>query len=205
MKRRNEEFSSEATHTAGAEEDKGVVPSPYGKFKDLDALLRAYDSLEGEFTRRSQKLKELEREANGRINGENVAPEVSPEGFENAYETFLKRFPRAEAFSEKFTAVSEGEPLDETFMERTYIGILENEISAKENKLKERDFLLGAVREDPTISEEIVNSYLKKLISSKPKAVFGGGNAVLAPPRKPNGLSEASAMAEKYFNSKYPK
>lgn len=32
----------------------------YGKFKSLDALLQAYNSLEAEFTRRSQKLKELE-------------------------------------------------------------------------------------------------------------------------------------------------
>ena len=31
-----------------------------GKFKSVDALLQAYTSLEAEFTRRSQKLKELE-------------------------------------------------------------------------------------------------------------------------------------------------
>jgi hypothetical protein len=34
-----------------------------GKFKDVDALARAYSSLQAEFTRRSQKLKELEKEA----------------------------------------------------------------------------------------------------------------------------------------------
>ena len=33
-----------------------------GKFKSVDALLRAYNSLQAEFTRRSQRLKELERE-----------------------------------------------------------------------------------------------------------------------------------------------
>lgn len=32
-----------------------------GKFKDVDALARAYSSLQAEFTRRSQRLKELER------------------------------------------------------------------------------------------------------------------------------------------------
>jgi hypothetical protein len=31
-----------------------------GKFKDVDALLQAYNSLQAEFTRRSQRLKELE-------------------------------------------------------------------------------------------------------------------------------------------------
>lgn len=34
-----------------------------GKFKDVDALARAYSSLQAEFTRRSQKLKELEKDA----------------------------------------------------------------------------------------------------------------------------------------------
>lgn len=34
-----------------------------GKFKDVDALVRAYSSLEAEFTRRSQRLKELEKQA----------------------------------------------------------------------------------------------------------------------------------------------
>ena len=34
-----------------------------GKFKDVDALARAYGSLQAEFTRRSQRLKELEKMA----------------------------------------------------------------------------------------------------------------------------------------------
>ena len=38
------------------------VSTVLGKFKDVDALARAYSSLQAEFTRRSQKLKELEKE-----------------------------------------------------------------------------------------------------------------------------------------------
>ncbi|MBO4323654.1 MAG: hypothetical protein J5836_03230 [Clostridia bacterium] len=204
MKRIDEELLGGAPHTAAADNVIGGMQSPYGKFKDLNALLRAYDSLESEFTRRSQRLKELEREAEERTiaGGNALAPDSSPGGTENAYETLIKRFPRAATFSKEFTAVSEDESQTETNMERTYIKILENEILKHENKLKDRDFLLGAVREDPTISEEVVNSYLKKLISSKPKAVFGGGKAMIAPPRRPNDLSEASAMAENYFNNR---
>ena len=37
--------------------------SVLGKFKDVDALAKAYGSLQAEFTRRSQRLKELERQA----------------------------------------------------------------------------------------------------------------------------------------------
>ncbi|MBQ3505648.1 MAG: hypothetical protein IJA89_02625 [Clostridia bacterium] len=46
--------------------DKGQTPSQvstvWEKFKDADALAKAYGALQSEFTRRSQKLKELERE-----------------------------------------------------------------------------------------------------------------------------------------------
>ena len=52
---------------AEAQETKGPAETPLlGKFKSVDALLDAYNSLEAEFTRRSQRLRELEgRSANG--------------------------------------------------------------------------------------------------------------------------------------------
>lgn len=40
-----------------------------GKFKDVDALMQAYKSLQAEFTRRSQRLKRLEMEAEKREAG----------------------------------------------------------------------------------------------------------------------------------------
>ncbi len=39
------------------------VSTVLGKFKDVDALAKAYESLQAEFTRRSQKLRALEKEA----------------------------------------------------------------------------------------------------------------------------------------------
>lgn len=45
---------------AEAQETKGTAETPLlGKFKSVDALLDAYNSLEAEFTRRSQRLREL--------------------------------------------------------------------------------------------------------------------------------------------------
>lgn len=47
-----------AENTAGAE---GInAAADLGKFQSVDALLHAYQALEAEFTRRSQRLKELE-------------------------------------------------------------------------------------------------------------------------------------------------
>ena len=57
----------EKTESVGAEEQKMVQPKDasavLGKFKDVDALAQAYSALQAEFTRRSQRLKALEKEA----------------------------------------------------------------------------------------------------------------------------------------------
>ena len=59
----------EAAHdrcAAGQKERAGRVrpemyeSAPLGKFKSVDALLQAYNSLQAEFTRRSRRLRELE-------------------------------------------------------------------------------------------------------------------------------------------------
>lgn len=47
---------------AGKGQTPPQVSTVWEKFKDADALAKAYGALQSEFTRRSQKLKELERE-----------------------------------------------------------------------------------------------------------------------------------------------
>lgn len=55
----NQTLSSQATADT-AEADKKDAATELGKFKDVAALKQAYEALEAEFTRRSQRLKELE-------------------------------------------------------------------------------------------------------------------------------------------------
>ena len=49
-----------AAETAEAEGKEAAAA--LGKFKDVQTLMKAYSDLEAEFTRRSQRLKELEKE-----------------------------------------------------------------------------------------------------------------------------------------------
>ena len=50
-----------AVQTEGALAQEENASAVLGKFKDVNALARAYGALEAEFTRRSQRLKELEK------------------------------------------------------------------------------------------------------------------------------------------------
>lgn len=56
--------AEQAVVSADAEMERAENGSTaLGKFKDVDALMRAYSALEAEFTRRSQKLRQLEKAA----------------------------------------------------------------------------------------------------------------------------------------------
>lgn len=66
---RTEEFK-ETANTAEAEKREEIAAGPK-KFKDVQALIDAYTALEAEFTRRSQRLKELE------ANKEQASPDLS--------------------------------------------------------------------------------------------------------------------------------
>ena len=64
MKEKEENVRADCSgsgHAAEAEREKG--PAILGKFRSADALAEAYSALQAEFTRRSQRLRELERKA----------------------------------------------------------------------------------------------------------------------------------------------
>ncbi len=63
MKEENVYEETTLTEEVAAAKNQEEASTVLGKFKDVDALVRAYSSLQAEFTRRSQKLKELEKEA----------------------------------------------------------------------------------------------------------------------------------------------
>lgn len=68
--------SEKLTATAETAEAENVTDtaSALGKFKSVDALLSAYRSLEAEFTRRSQRLKELEEGSKAQELPQTAAP-----------------------------------------------------------------------------------------------------------------------------------
>ncbi|MBO4262796.1 MAG: hypothetical protein J5903_03315, partial [Clostridia bacterium] len=130
-------------------------------------------------------------------------PELPHADEDNALEKFIEKYPRAKAFIRKIVdAAADGESPSADKLERAYISILENNANETENKLKSGDFLFEKASEDPTVSEKIVNAYLRRVSGSKPTAVFGGGNAFVMPPRRPETLKEAADLAAQYLNEK---
>ena len=93
-----------AQDAAQSGERVSAVPE---KFKDVDALARAYAALQSEFTRRSQRLKELEKTV------ENFQMEARDSGAEKLRKNAAARKRAAKAFDEFVAAQEVGKPIAE--------------------------------------------------------------------------------------------
>ena len=198
MESTNVEFVKEASHTAGAEIEQGeraINKNPYGKFKDAESLLKAYESLESEFTRRSQRLKAIEGELEDRFRKEKTV--VKAEGKTDEEDDFLRRYPNSSQFAKDIESELIGGALKK---EEAYIKILERNLFEQKNKPNEKGDI------DPHFGKEfsalVIQEYLKKIMQEKPKSKVFSGVSLSVPPLKPTTVAEASALAKNYIKRK---
>ena len=201
-----------AGHAAEAEEKRG--PALLGKFRSADALAEAYSALEAEFTRRSQRLRELERRAENPGGAGTGAP-VSEEGEEGAVRPGRRSFPDTPAAPDatigRGPALPPAEKAPPTGGGEVPDGIPEKspEESPGESpkgpeKIPERgemseEELYRAASGSERVRLKIVGDYLASLKTPGAPLVRGGGGTLAAPPRKARSIDEAGNMALLYF------
>lgn len=194
MKSTEIENNGALSHTAGAEKDLGEM-NAYGKFKDARSLLKAYESLESEFTRRSQKLKAIEGELLSRSEKDKAGQRTAVTA---TAEDLIGRYPKAERYAEKLKAELSANAESNGGAEEAYIKILEGSLSELESKLAEK------VEAKPLtvgldLSELAVKTYLKRIMDGKSPAKAVRGVALTVPPKRPHSIAEASAIAKNYI------
>lgn len=94
--------TEEIAKANGAVAQNQEALSVLGKFKDVDALAKAYGSLQAEFTRRSQRLKELERQA------ENFNAQTEKSGAEKLRKKAELKKAEERAFDEFISELEQG-------------------------------------------------------------------------------------------------
>ncbi len=197
-----------AGHAAEAEEKRG--PALLGKFRSADALAEAYSALEAEFTRRSQRLRELERRAENPGGAGTGAP-VSEEGEEGAVRPERRSFPDTPAASDatigRGPALPQAEKAPPTGGGEVPGGSPEKspgESPKGPGKIPERgemseEELYRAASGSERVRLKIVGDYLASLKTPGAPLVRGGGGTLAAPPRKARSIDEAGNMALLYF------
>lgn len=208
---------SSADYADVKEEGKEQEGSLYGKFKTAEDLLKAYENLEAEFTRKSQKLSMLEKSqlneaentnilssnAQQVITGEYAVPAFEKESWLSDVKAFYENNPRAKGFEEQIATLilsdkelmKSSTPLEQAWQK---VAIM-NAKSPSELLTDEK--MLEKIYSSREIRENILKQYLSELktapivISSKM-----GKEINIAKKAMPKTLEDARSVAEKLFN-----
>lgn len=208
MKKENEKIEN-SLQTAAAEESENLEFSKnldgksedlisLTKFKDVSSLVKAYGSLESEFTKRCQKLKELEKEnleLKAKLEEKAEAPlqDSQEQALTKSVDEFFENHPNAYCHKEILTK-DFGYLGDLETLVLAYIKFLEDK--AFSEKLIGKDELLSQI-EGTTIKDDIIRSYLSTYLDGQNAKFVGGGEIVLYPPDRPKTMQEANALAKK--------
>ena len=173
------------SHTTGVDMELGDDSVSLGKFKDVKSLFDAYNSLQAEFTRRCQKVKELERE-NERLNNEITHASKSSLSIGDDIEDEKLAQERSSKVDDGTEKLSTNQSLQEQI-----------------DYYKSSEYLFDAINNNQSVKDEIINRYLNSVQSSKPtvKLITGNGQSVVTPPSTPKTLVEAGEIARQIFEN----
>ena len=168
----------------------------FGKFKDADSLLKAYSSLEAEFTKKSQKLAMLETE------NEKAQKEFSKKAEqEKRIDEFVSKFEMMKPFSSALKeSLSQDESLD---VKDEAIRLIAKTYKTAEQYAQDDEFLNNFIYSNQGIKDKIVKEYLSKITQNSPIKVDGGSASItLTPPKVPTTIQEAGTLAKSIIKQK---
>ena len=157
-----------------AEAERTEAAAELGKFKDVKALMEAYQALEAEFTRRSQRLKELE--ANKKADAPVPAATVNAQ-------------PSSQADDISASLAEAGETAAQG-------------VEQERNKEAEKPEKNALPELSDEVKNAVIEEYLNGVFSKRGVPFVTGGGAVTAQRRTPTTLNDAGALAGKLFSTK---
>ena len=173
-------FPAEENVTDG---DKKTENS-YGKFNSAEELLKAYTALESEFTKRSQRLKELETAAKTAQKKE-------------AVKTLFEKYPVAEQFEKEVNEELAKSAGAENGYQEALLTVLTRKVKS-EDEMARDERVIRKVLSDEENREYVINGYLERIRqNSGVKSLPKGGAIPVAPVYRPRSVKEAGEIAKK--------
>lgn len=170
------------------------------RLKGVDNLVVAYNSLQSEFTRRSQKLRELERE-NAALKEKDNSARKSLSDYAAGEEDFIREYVpelKDEISLLKDIADKKGDD-KEWRLVRAIRELAKTKAEASEQKYNSEEYLLSALQANPDLKKGIIRAYLKEIGSATPAVnlITGNGTANITPPASPKTFAEANEIARR--------
>ena len=191
--------------------------SPYGKFKDAKSLLSAYNNLEAEFTRRSQRLKELEKGSlskNGDASQETINETASENRDVPFYKTkewkgevtnFLAANPEAKNDIKAISKIILSNPSvasNKDCLNIAYKMAIAEKYVEPALLSQDESFLEKYILDNPRAKELIISNYINSLKNrpTAPTTIEGQPSALAkSPAQKLTSLDQAGEVLKKMF------
>ena len=156
----------------------------YGKFNSAEELLKAYSALESEFTKRSQRLRELENKQ-------------ATESKKEEVRSFMERYPVAEKFMDELNEeIAKTASADKGY-EGALLNVLARNVMTAEEMAQDKK-VISRVLSDEENKEYVINGYLDRIReNSSFKSLPKGGAIPVAPAYRPRSIKEAGEIAKK--------
>lgn len=206
METNKEQPTSEVSNQVSAENCVGglsdTTSGSLNKFKDVKSLEEAYVNLQSEFTRKCQRLSELEKD-NSKI--QNLDPFYEKAEWKQSVSSFLERNPNAQKYAGEIMDVLINDKVlasATNSLDLAYNKVLASKYKSEDELLNDEGFIANYILNNENIKKTIINNYLDEIKKNKSPQLINStktGSLGVTPNKKPSSLSEAMAMAEKLF------
>lgn len=181
--------NNETEQNTNIEEKEADKPS--SKFKSVEELEKAYNSLEKEFTKRCQRLKQLEKE----MSAQNAD---TPEQWKAKVDKFFGETPEAKPFAREMaeiisldTQLRSRKDCLETALNR----VLMKKYRSPKDLATDEDFLREHILGSDFVKKAVIDGYMKDLREGKPPVLISrAGQNTVAPRNKPKTIQDAGRL-----------
>ncbi len=190
-KAQNVQTTEEEVFVENTEEEDSEIKDALKKFKNPKQLLKAYEALEREFTKKSQRLKELEKK---------LAEDAfaSEDEWKIAVDKFFEETPSAKPFAKDIArrlCLNPEWKKDKNCLSVALCGVLADKFKSPSELIEDGEFLNEYVFKSKRIRDAIIADYLKGVFEGQPPLTLdGGGMQCVAPSLKPKTIEQAGAM-----------
>ena len=162
-----------------------------GKFKDAESLLKAYNSLQTEFTKKSQRLSELENSKTEFTREEKINKAIKQlEQDYNIAQQFSTQIKNSlqNIDAEDYSKVVKDELLKN----------LQQSYKTANEYISDEQFLNNYVYNNKTIRDNIIRDYLSNLTNSSPAKVMSNisSSILVSPPNNPSTINDTGKLAK---------
>ena len=180
------------------------VGSKLGKFKDVEALMFAYNNLQGDYTKKCQALSSLQKKV--AENESKISPEQKFEQIKLEAQKFFDGNSVASEHIDEIATIAlqfDGQDKPETMFDVAWAEYAKKNFVSKKSLAQDEEFLQEFIYKNEKIKEKMVKDYFNSLnFASNPTLISAqkGANTVLVAQNKPKTIKDATKLVEDMFD-----